>query len=103
MNKQKTQITSDTRVIDLTVGQLIDLQSAHQKKSDTPRVILTGMKEFAAFLKVSVATAHRIKKSGVIRPAISQYKKTIIIDGNLALELLKEADFPWTRKMNRNH
>lgn len=102
MKELNTQITTDTRIIDLTVGQLLELQSA-QTKPSSPRVILTGMKEFASFLKVSVATAHRIKRSGVIRQAISQFKKTIIIDGNLALELLKEADSPWANKKNRNH
>lgn len=100
--KKSPTITSDTRVIDLTVGQLMDLQ-AEKTKPAAPRILLTGMKEFAAFLKVSIATAHRIKKSGVIRKAISQFKKTIIIDGNLALELLKEADSPWSHKMNRRH
>lgn len=102
MKQPKTQITSETRLIDLTVGQLMELQST-QAQPSSPRIILSGMKEFASFLKVSIATAHRIKKSGIIRPAVSQFKKTIIIDGNLALELLKEADSPWTRKINRTH
>lgn len=102
MKKITVPITSDTRVIDLTVGQLLELQADVAKPSQQP-VILTGMKEFAAFLKVSIATAHRIKKSGIIRKATSQFKKTIIIDGYLALELLKEADFPWAKKMNRRN
>ncbi len=100
--KETTPITSETRVIDLTVGQLMDLKLT-QTNADKPRVILTGMKEFANYLKVSIATAHRIKRSGVIRQAVSQFKKTIIIDGALALDLLKEADSPWARKMNRKH
>lgn len=99
--KYMTKITSETRVIDLTVGQLLELQS--EKSKPVGRLILTGMKEFAAFLKVSVATAYRIKKSGIIRSAVSQFKKTIIIDGYLALDLLKEADSPWGRKINRRN
>lgn len=97
-----TTVSSDTRVIDLTVGQLLEIQTNNAKVKRSP-VILTGMKEFAAFLKVSIATAHRIKKSGIIRPAVSQFNKTIIIDGYLALDLLKEADSPWARKMNRRN
>ena len=37
----------------------------------------------------SKSTAYRLKKSGKIDKAISQYEKTIIIDADLALELLR--------------
>lgn len=41
---------------------------------------------------VSKPTAQRIKRSGVIKDAITQYGRTIVIDRQKALELAREAD-----------
>ena len=48
-----------------------------------------GMKELAEVLHCSVPTAQRIKSSGVLDAAISQSGKTIIVDVDLALDLLR--------------
>ena len=40
----------------------------------------------------SKPTAQRIKRSGVIKDAITQYGRTIVIDRQKALELAREAD-----------
>ena len=48
-----------------------------------------GMKELANLLGCSVSTAHRIKKSGVINEAIAQNGKVIVIDADLAIDLMK--------------
>lgn len=50
--------------------------------------LIYGMKELAKLLGCSVATAHRIKKSGILNPATAQHGKIIVIDADLALDLL---------------
>lgn len=48
-----------------------------------------GMKDLAQILGCSVATAQRIKSSGRLDQAISQVGHIIIVDVELALELMK--------------
>ncbi len=48
-----------------------------------------GLKGLAALLGCSLSTAARIKKSGVLDAAIVQHGKIIVIDADLALDLLK--------------
>lgn len=48
-----------------------------------------GMKGLALLLGCSLSTANRIKKSGVINSAISQKGKIIVIDADLAMDLLR--------------
>ena len=48
-----------------------------------------GMQGLADLLGCSLATASRIKKSGVLDPAISQKGRIIVTDADLALDLLK--------------
>ena len=47
-----------------------------------------GLAGLSNLLGCSISTASRIKKSGVIDAAISQYGKIIVVDAYLALELL---------------
>ncbi len=56
-----------------------------------------GLQGLCDLLGCSTATASRIKKSGVIDEAISQTGNTIVIDADLALDLLK------VRRVNRNN
>ena len=49
-----------------------------------------GLAEFAKFIGKSVATAQRIKSSGVIDDAVTQKGNTIIIDTDLAMELIRK-------------
>ena len=48
-----------------------------------------GMQGICDLFGCSSATASRIKKSGAIDPAISQIGNTIVVDADLALDLLR--------------
>ena len=77
----------NTRVIDLTLGELLDAIEARiretrkedaQGEDNTPKPKLFGC---------SKTTASRIKASGKIDKAITQVGALIIIDADMALEL----------------
>lgn len=51
-----------------------------------------GIRGIANLFNCSPATASRIKKSGVIDEAISQRNRTIIVDAELALQLLNKKE-----------
>lgn len=100
----------DTPIWQLSVKQLIDImmsvisnqQAIHPVLSEQPKEdkrYVYGMAGLARLLGCSIVTANRIKKSGVINKAISQVGRKIIIDADLALELLNNS-----RKQNpRKH
>ncbi len=48
-----------------------------------------GLQGICDLFGCSIATAARIKKSGVIDAAVSQVGNTIVVDADLALDLLK--------------
>ena len=48
-----------------------------------------GIKGLASLLGCSIATAERVKVSGILNPAISQHGRTIIIDAEMALDILR--------------
>ncbi len=48
-----------------------------------------GLQGICDLFGCSTATAARIKKSGAIDPALSQVGNTIVVDADLALDLLK--------------
>lgn len=85
------EIDTEMRVIDLTVGELMTLLSnrseAHSAKGNSEKQLVYGMSGIASVFNCSLATAHRIKKSGVIDEAISQRGRTIVCDATLALQL----------------
>ena len=58
--------------------------------SDLPPIVY-GMDGLMRLLNVSISTAWRIKKSGVIDDAITQIERTIIIDSRKALSLLHDS------------
>lgn len=68
-------ITLDTKVSDLTVGELLTFLSQREQKRQ-----ITSMAELAEYLGCSLATAHRIKASGRIDKAIRQVGRTFRID-----------------------
>ena len=51
-----------------------------------------GIRGIANLLNCSIATANRIIKSGVINDAIIQNGRTIIVDTEKALELMKNSN-----------
>ena len=86
------EIDKNTRIIDLTVGQLIEIIG---QKPSTPepakeRHLEYGLAGIAKIYNCSIRTAARIKASGVIDEAIEQRCRTIIIDVDKALTLLSK-------------
>lgn len=98
--------SSEITIKDLTVRELHDLlidtitetiisqlqkPKEYPKTSDNKRYVY-GLQGLANLLNCSKVTASRIKQSGKIDKAISQYGKTIVIDADLAVELLGRAN-----------
>lgn len=81
------------RVIDLTVGELLDLL----ENVDRPQVVVDtasergryvyGLSGIAGLFGCSRTTANRLKQSGKIDGAITQIGNLIIVDAEKALEL----------------
>lgn len=86
-------INNETRIIDLTVGQLMDLlgkeQSVEVYNTSKEKRLVYGIAGIAQLFNCSMTTANRIKASGKIDKAISQCGRMIVIDADLALELMK--------------
>lgn len=57
-----------------------------------------GLQGLCDLFGCSTATASRIKKSGVIDAAISQVGNTIVVDADLAVDLLKIRKRPSNRR-----
>jgi hypothetical protein len=90
-----TTINSSTRIIDLTVGELMDILAKSQQQvvvDNTPKEkrLVYGIAGIAQLFNCSMTTANRIKASGKINPAISQCGRMITVDAELALELMKK-------------
>ncbi len=85
------KIDPNTRIIDLTVGQLMELlesvQGTTEHAPEQERRLVYGIAGIAQIFNCSIATANRIKKSGKINKAISQRGRLIVVDANKALEL----------------
>ena len=86
------EITSDTRIIDLTVGQLMDLFAkaqapATQTQPKEEKRLVYGISGIAQIFNCSMTTANRIKASGRIDDAITQHGRIIVVDANKALQL----------------
>ena len=47
----------------------------------------------ASLFGCSKSTAQRIKKSGIIDEAITQVNRKILVDADLALQLVKESEY----------
>ena len=55
------------------------------------RRIYYGIEGIAQIFGCSVPTANRIKRSGIIDDAITQVNRKILVDADLALQLVKES------------
>lgn len=82
-------MTRDTKISELTVGELIHVIKVAMELSD-PKTV-TGIDGIAQIFGVSRTTAKRIKASGVINGAISQSGKVIITDVKKAQQLYSDA------------
>lgn len=86
----------------LTVQELFDIlaplisrqqptQPVSSEQTNDNKRYVYGLAGLARLVGCSIVTANRIKKSGVINKAISQVGRKIIIDADLALELLNSS------------
>ena len=85
----------NTPIWQLTVGEFIELhqrmtsQKPPEEKKPERKKLVYGIKGLAGLLSCSTTTAQMIKNSGMIDKAITQFGRKIIIDADLALELIK--------------
>ena len=92
-NNYQPLITSDTRIIDLTVGQLMQLlnkkqaQAEIKEEPEKAKRLVYGIAGIAQLFNCSMTTANRIKASGRIDAAITQYGRIIVVDADKALVL----------------
>ena len=86
------EITSNTRIIDLTVGQLMELFAkaqapAVEKAPKQTKRRVYGISGIAQLFNRSMTTANRVKASGRIDDAITQHGRIIVVDADKALVL----------------
>ena len=82
-----------------TGEQLLELLESRNAKDNidpeggaitAKRWLVYGIKGLCDLLQCSKATAHRIKNSGIIKDAITQSGRKIVIDAQKALDLIQE-------------
>lgn len=83
------RISNETRLIDLTVGELMALLQNAIPVNNPPesKEYVYGLKGIAELFHCSYTEAYRIKRSGKIDKAIKQDGRKIITDAKKALEL----------------
>ena len=89
------KINDNTRVIDLTLGDFLDIVETRVRQvlnGTTPkeaekRRYFYGLKGLMTLLGCSKTTASRLKQSGKLDAAITQCGSLIIIDAEKALQL----------------
>lgn len=82
----KHDMSDNTYICDLTVGELKDL--IRMTIAETPRRrMVRGIEGIAEALQVSIAQAKRIKASGVLDKAITQSGRVILTDADMAVSL----------------
>jgi hypothetical protein len=86
----------NTRVIDLTLGELLDAIEERMQRSQQTTVepagdknYVYGLKGFAKLLGCSKTTAVRLKASGDFDEAITQVGALLIIDADKVMQIAK--------------
>ncbi len=93
-------VNEDKALFQATIGDLKELieemfspggdfPEEQTQSSDVKKHLVYGLAGLAQLLGVCRATASKIKSTGILDPAISQHGKVIVVDADLALELLK--------------
>tara|TARA_B100000378_G_scaffold226603_1_gene190677 strand:+ start:3190 stop:3501 length:312 start_codon:yes stop_codon:yes gene_type:complete len=67
-----------------------EISSQKSSKNNQKKTYVYGIRGIANLINRSISTANRIKKSGIIDDAIIQHGRTIMVDSEKALQLLKE-------------
>lgn len=93
------EIAGDTRIIDLTVAQLMEIigssvnaETECRTEPERKKNLVYGIPGIAQAFGCSSSTASRIKRSGVIDAAVLQVGRLIITDADLAVELWKKSN-----------
>ncbi|MFI3293661.1 MAG: DUF3853 family protein [Rikenellaceae bacterium] len=98
MNKQTTQISDATPVAMLTVGQLKELFTLNREVSpietQPPKRYIYGLGGIRKLCDCSHGTAQKLKDT-ILQPAVSQVGRKIIVDVDMAMELLKGRGKVW--------
>lgn len=98
----------DKPLIQATLGDLRELledmfssslKSDVESELEIKKHLVYGLTGLANLLGVCKATASNIKRSGILDPAISQRGKVIVVDADLALELMKAKDNAARRRL----
>ena len=90
-------MTNDKSLVSCSVDEFLDMaiekfaSLSELLKDEEPgkKHLVYGLAGLAKLLGCSQSTAYRIKKSGMLNPAISQVGRLIVIDADLALDLCK--------------
>ena len=75
---------------------LMESLSVESTEPSSQKRYVQGYQGIATLFGCSKSTAQRIKKSGIIDEAITQVNRKILVDADLALQLVKESGY----KMN---
>lgn len=87
MNKPLITCSAE-EFLDMAVEKFAQLVSGVDE-APVKRRLVYGLAGLSQLLGCSISTAARIKKSGVLGPAIHQTGKIIVVDADLALELMQ--------------
>ena len=88
MNKALISCTVE-EFLDAVADRLAQMMGDYQEEQGKKRNLVYGLAGLSELLGCSISTAARIKKSGVLDPAIRQTGKIIVVDADLALDLMK--------------
>lgn len=90
------EITAETPIVQMTAGQLAAFLNKAQPDTSTRntgatqgRRFVYGIKGIMELFKVSNVTAQRYKR-GIIKDAVSQRGRIIVVDAEKALQLFNE-------------
>jgi len=78
----------------------ISLGTNPNENKNSEKKYVYGLDGIATLLGCSVPTASRIKRSGILDRAITQIGRKIVVDAELALELIKDNEEEKKRKKN---
>ena len=88
MNKALISCTVE-EFLDAVTDRFAQMMGDYQEEQGKKRNLVYGLAGLSELLGCSISTAARIKKSGVLDPAIRQTGKIIVVDADLALDLMK--------------
>ena len=88
MNKALITCTVE-EFLDAVADRFTQMMGDYQEEQGKKRNLVYGLAGLSQLLGCSQSTAARIKKSGVLDSAIRQTGKIIVVDADLALDLMK--------------